>query len=555
MSLRLRFFVATALLGALTAVACATADAPSKGDGTTTTTSTTASTTTTTTTTTIIGTPATPATPAGSPGAFSLQILVSTDEHGWLSPAKDKQAGVLRGGMNAAAFAMQGEGYRKGGPGWLLVSAGDMWTGPYETTVLEGAPMVAAMNHLGYRAAAVGNHEFDFGQRALVERSRGAAFPFLGANLVKTGTTELPAWAKPYVVVDVPVVDGGVARVAVVGLACVESPVTADVRNMVGLSFLPYAETLERWLPEVRAREKPDAIVVIAHDSVRAVKPLAGLLRQHGVHFIAAGHEHRAGITVDDNGTDGAADDVVICNAGPYLRSLCRVDLSHRGGALVAHEQRIVEVKTAIDAPAPAFDVELDRILQEAEASATRIGGEVLVQSTRRLSRGAEGALGQLLVDAWLAALPYAQVAITNAGGVRQDLDAGPLRIRDIVSALPFNNYLLVVDVTGAELRELLSNPETVVGGVTYRFTEEPGGTRVVTEVKDARGVVIADDQSFKVIINDFMYRGGDRYRFNDKEPEETAVDWREPMFRLLRSLHGQGRTLDRSFEARATRN
>ena len=533
MTLRFGSLSANALLAALVTVACAT------GDGTTT--ATTATTTTTTTTA----------------AAFSLQVLVSSDEHGWLSPAKDKQAGVLRGGMHAAALAMQNEGYAKDGPGWLLLSAGDMWTGPYETTVLEGAPMVAAMNHLGYRAAAVGNHEFDFGQVALVERARAASFPFLGANLVQTGTTQQPPWARPYVIVDVPIGDApqAVARVAVIGLACVESPVTADVRNMVGLSFLPYAETLERWLPEVQSREHPDAMIVLAHDSIRAVRPLTPLLRRHGVHMIAAGHEHRASVVVDDNGTNDADDDVVICNAGPYLRSLCRVDLDQRDGHTVAHAEKIIEVKNAVDAPAPAFDVELDRILQDAEASATRIGGEVLVKSKRRLSRGTDGALGQLLVDSWLDALPYAQVAITNAGGVRQDLDAGPLRIRDIVSALPFNNFLLVVDVSGAELRALLGNPETVVGGVTYRFTDEPGGTRVVTEVKDANGIPISDDQALKVIINDFMYRGGDRYRFSDQEPEETAVDWREPIFRHLRSVKASGHDLDRAWELRAVRN
>ncbi len=528
-------------LGLAALVSCQTT-APAPASETTTPTSTTAPTTTAPTTT-------------ASTATFSLRVLLTSDEHGWLHPKLDKQASVLRGGVHALAGAMRAEGYSAGAPGWMLLSAGDMWTGPYETTVLEGAPMTATMNHLGYQGAAIGNHEFDFGQRVLAERARGAKFPFLAANLVEANGGAQPQWVKPYTVVNVDDGAGGVARVAVVGLACVDSPVTADVRNMVGLVFQPYASALETWLPKVWADEKPDAVVVIAHDNIAAIRPLTGVLRRHNVHLIAAGHEHRPGIFVDDNGSNAANDDVVICNAGPYLRSFCRVDLEYKDGAFVGHAEKITEVNHATDAPAPAFDAELEGIVQAAEASAARIGGEVLVQNAERLTRGRDGTLGPLLVDAWLEALPYATFAITNAGGLRQDIEAGPLRLRDIVSALPFNNYLLVVDVTGRELKqELLANPETVVGGLRFTYSEDHDGSRRVTSAVANSGDVIDDDTSYKVVINDFMYRGGDRYAFVDREPEETAVDWREPVFRLLRAMQQRGEVLDRKPQPRAVR-
>jgi 5'-nucleotidase / UDP-sugar diphosphatase len=307
-------------------------------------------------------------------------------------------------------------------------------------------------------------------------------------------------------------------------------------------------------LPEGKAAH-PDAIVVVAHDRIDAVKPLVPLLREYGVHLIAAGHEHRPGIVVDDGGTEGASDDVVICNAGPFMRTLCRVDLEFSGGVLTGHAEKIVAVEHAKDAPAPPFDDGLARIVAEAEASADRVGGEVLVENKQKLTRGREGSLGQLLVDAWLEALPFAQVAITNAGGLRQDIEPGPLRLRDIVSALPFNNTLLVVDVSGRELREvLLANPETVVGGLRYEWSEDAQGVRTVHRVVDLDGAVIADDRQLKVVINDFMYRGGDRYTFADRAPEETAVDWREPVYRLLRTLRAAGTPLDRTADGRAIR-
>ncbi len=484
---------------------------------------------------------------------MELRLLFSSDEHGWLQPVKDKRAGVLRGGVHAAAATMAAEGFAVGKPGWLLLSAGDMWTGPYETTVLEGAPMAAAMRELGYGAAAIGNHDFDFGQEVLASRRTESGFPFLGANLVERATGRPPPWAQPYVVLDVQQDDGSAARVGVIGLACVDSPVTADVRHMAGIEFRPYDHALEQWLPLLQA-ERPDVIVAIVHDAIARIEPLVPLLRQHRVAAVAAGHEHRAGIVIDDNGTADADDDVVICNAGPYLRSLCRLDLSYAAGRLRSHAAKNIEVKAPLESPTPHFSAALAGIVDEAEASATRVGGEVLVESTRRLDRGRDGALGQFVVDAWLENLPYAQVAVTNAGGLRQDIDAGLLRLRDVVSALPFNNYLLVVDMTGAELREVLANPESVVGGVTYVWHEEPGGARVVTSVSGKDGQRIADDAKLKVIINDFMYRGGDHYRFADREPEETAVDWREPVYRSLRAMKARGAKLEVVAEPRGRR-
>ncbi len=504
--------------------------------------------TTTTTATTTAASTTTPRAP------FSLRVLLTSDEHGWLMPYKDKKAGILRGGIHAIATSMRAEGYAADAPSWLLLSSGDMWTGPYETTVLEGAPMTAAMSHLGYNGAAIGNHEFDFGQRVLAEQAQAATFPFLAANLVETATMKAPSWAKPYVIVDQPVDDGTVARVAIIGLTCVDSPVTADVRNMSGLTFQDYGEALARWLPRVKA-ESPDTIVVVAHDGIATIKPLMPLLREFGVSLVAAGHEHRSGIFVDDNDTADVGDDVVVCNPGPFLRSFCRVDLDFKAGALVAHSEKIHAVDNAIDAPSPSFDGPLATIVENAEASAMRIGGEILIESTQRLGRGKDGSLGQLVVDAWLQALPYAQVAVTNAGGLRQDIDAGPLRIRDIVSALPFNNYLFVVEMTGSELKEMLANPESVVGGVTYRYVEKPDGTRRVTSVTTAAGLLLADDDVFKVVINDFMYRGGDRYVFADTAPQETAIDWREPIFRALRAERAHGRHLHRVALPRAIRD
>lgn len=489
--------------------------------------------------------PVAPATSERAGKARVLHLVLTADEHGWLSPLRDKSSGLLRGGIGAFWDRLtRVEGYAPGprarAAGWLLLSSGDMWTGPYESTILEGRPMVSAMNHLGYAAAAVGNHDYDFGAAVLAEHARTSTFPFLAANLVERARGGLPTWVQPFTVVEV----GGV-RLGLIGLTNVDSPVTTDPRNLDGLSFVPYAEALETWVPRARAAGAEE-VVVLVHDRTDVALELMPVLRRLGVRAAAFGHHHRAASWIDDNATPATNDDVVVCNPGAFLRSYCRVDLTFDGPRLSARAVEILPVEQRLDEPVPRGDARLEAIVADAEANAERVGGEVLVENARALKRGADGPLGQFVVDTWLDAIPTAQVAITNAGGLRQDLAAGPVRLRDVVSVLPFNNNLLLVDITGAQLREALANPEAVVAGVRYTVRDVEG-TRVVESVTDRSGRPIPDTAVVKIIVHDFIYRGGDHFRFQsyDATAEETATDWREPVVHRLRTLSASRKALD----------
>ncbi|MFZ9887826.1 MAG: hypothetical protein ACO3JL_10015, partial [Myxococcota bacterium] len=157
-------------------------------------------------------------------------LLLSTDEHGWLSPLHDRERGVNQGGLVPFARALkQYEGRAPNHVG--LFSVGDNWTGPFESTALQGVPMLQAMNLLEYRASVVGNHEFDFGQDVLARHARDASFPLLAANILEDKTGERPSWATPWVVVPL-----GPMRLGVIGLAHRRTPELTDPRNVTGLT-------------------------------------------------------------------------------------------------------------------------------------------------------------------------------------------------------------------------------------------------------------------------------------------------------------------------------
>jgi 5'-nucleotidase len=180
---------------------------------------------------------------------ITLSVISTNDVHGALLP--------VDGNRGLALFAGYVDNLREtraeDGGEVLLIDAGDMWQGTLESNLSEGASVVAAFNALDYDAAAVGNHEFDFGpagekatpanilddsQGALKRRAAEADFPLLAANLIDD-TTGLPVdWpnVQPSVLLD----REGI-KVGIIGLMTEHALITTIAANVRGLSVAPLA--------------------------------------------------------------------------------------------------------------------------------------------------------------------------------------------------------------------------------------------------------------------------------------------------------------------------
>src|SRR5262245_1243472 len=143
---------------------------------------------------------------ATRPGTTTVLSIVGTNDlHGGILQRGDRGGLALLGGYVANVRAARA---RDGGA-VLLIDAGDMFQGTLESNLNEGASVIAAYNTLGYVAAAVGNHDFDFGpaglpatpqkadddpRGALKARATQASFPFLAANLIDIDTARPVDW-------------------------------------------------------------------------------------------------------------------------------------------------------------------------------------------------------------------------------------------------------------------------------------------------------------------------------------------------------------------------
>jgi 2',3'-cyclic-nucleotide 2'-phosphodiesterase (5'-nucleotidase family) len=441
-----------------------------------------------------------------------LTILYTNDEHGWLVAQKNKD-GQVGGAAEMLGQWQKDEKYAPDGP-FLVLSGGDMWTGPAISTWFSGESAAEAMNAMGYQAAAIGNHDFDFGLDVLRRRAKAARFPYLAANVVNKGTTETPDFARPYAIVDA----GGV-KVGIVGLSTLATPRTTTPKNVAGFDFLPYADALARYVPQVKAAGA-DLVIVLAHVCGAEMRALAPRAKQLGVHVLTAGHCH-----------ERIAEEVAglpLLGSGSFWQAYARLTVDVDTATLRATTGKPQVVSNTAGATGGPVDAALASRITYWQAQTDKDLGEV-IGYTRNGLASRSNALVNLLTDAWLEDYPTAQVAMTNLGGFRQGIDAGPITLGDIMNVLPFSNQIVDAAVTGAQLKENLDCCGGAVAGITYRR-----GKLLLAD-----GTPIDPKKTYHVLINDFMATGGDNYRFGKQDPDAyfTAIDWRQPLIDYLKRL------------------
>ena len=433
----------------------------------------------------------------------TITILYTNDEHGWME-------GMAEGSGAAELLDLwqTEEGYAPDDPSFIILSGGDMWTGPAISTWFDGEGMVEVMNEMGYDAAAVGNHEFDFGLDMLQVRQAQSEFPLLSANMRYAENNELPTdlGILPYTIL--PVHD---VAVGIIGLTTTSTPWTTNPNNVADFNFIEYETALRDVVPLVQA-EGADLIVVAGHVCQGELEGLATAVSDLGIHLFGGGHcnelfaKERAG--------------AVLLEGGHHLRSYARavftVDPATGTVAVVAFGTVQNEGGTAVS--------EIQTIVQKwREATNDELNMVIGYTAAGIGQRSPE--MQALITHAWLAGYPSADVAITNSGGFRAAIDPGEITLADIVGVLPFDNVIMAVSLSGEELLTTLAIAQNdAIAGVSRQNGQW---------ILNSSGNVIDTQATYTLLVNDFMYAGGDDYTLlaaADPEAYNSAIDWRQPV-------------------------
>ena len=480
-----------------------------------------------------------------------VTVLHTTDLHGSLLPFDDLLNRPAPRGLAKVATLVAAA--RAEGAPVLLLDAGDATAGSPLVSVWqrdhagEPEPVTRAMNAIGYDAMAVGNHEFDYGPAVLAATRAAASFPWIAANVVRSDGSPAfpPAIVKEY--------EGGV-RVGVFGLATPAVPRLVDSTQCAGYEFLSPIEIAQREVSRLRGAERCDVVIAIAHTGLEK-DPRTGQLRVGdapnenfgwrlanevtGLDVVILGHTHATVPSVTMNGA-------LVTQAGRHGEALGRIDLTltRATGAspwkLTDSRARVIGLDDSV-----AADSALTGMLAGYAARTKAALDEAVGLAAGPLfspgGRFADNALLQLVHRAQLDATG-ADVSLATLFDPAQRIPAGPITVRDLMRLYPYENTLLTVEMTGAELRQALEQsarvfadysyeegaPLTVPGMPAFNFDMAHGVTYEVDLTRPAgerilhlswKGEPLDPARRLRVAVNGYRAAGGGDFTMIRRAP------------------------------------
>ena len=484
---------------------------------------------------------------------IDISLVALNDFHGHLEASKfvytsardNRETTVTAGGIDNLAAALQA--FRKEDKDLLLVGAGDLvGASPAMSSMWADEPSLVALGMLGLRISSVGNHEFDQGRKELLRKQNGgcasslpakacklapdfsgAPFGYLAANVIDsaTGKPLLPAYSIQQV--------KGI-KIAFIGAVLQDTASVVSISGVAGLSFIDEAGAINRAVLEARA-QGATAFVVLIHQGGETPEPfdqpecsqlkgpIVGISRKldPAIRLVISGHTHEGFQCKVDGRT------ITQAQMGGHVLSRIRLSIDPATGAVRDVVVRNVPVVPGQYPPDPKVATYLASVQAQSKAALARPVARVAARSTvRKQNDAGESALGDLIADSAVEATRAqgVQVGFMNAGGMRSDFDVGADLVATFGQAqvvLPFSNTLVVMDMTGAQLRGLLeqqfqrgdSDEERamlqVSSGLRYRWDNAlPKGRKVVAGSIRIDGAPLDEAKTYRVVANNFLAEG-----------------------------------------------
>ncbi|WP_043675174.1 bifunctional metallophosphatase/5'-nucleotidase [Streptomyces xylophagus] len=504
---------------------------------------------------------------------YSLTVMGTTDLHGHVfnwDYFKDAEYADAKGnamGLARVSTLVNQIRQEKGRRNTLLLDAGDTIQGTpltyyfakVDPITAKGGPvhpMAQAMNAIGYDAAALGNHEFNYGIETLRKFEDQCRFPLLGANALDAKTLK-PAF-PPYFIKKFHVPGAPPVKVAVLGLTNPGIAIWDKAYVQGKLTFPGLEEQAAKWVPKLRSMGA-DVVVVSAHsgssgtssygDQLPYVENSAALVAQQvpGIDAILVGHAH---VEIPELKVTNTATGKTVVLSEPlcYAERLSVFDFE-----LVFEKGRwtVESVAASLrDAKTVADDPKITRLLKDEHALVVEYVNQVVGTATATLTtvdaRYKDAPIIDLItkvqedvVKAALAGTSYASlpvIAQASPFSRTSEIPAGEVTIRDLSGLYVYDNTLVAKLLTGAQVRayleysaeyfvqtaadavvdtEKLTNANgrpdynyDYVSGFSYEIDiAQAAGSRIKNLTYN--GAALDDAQQFVLAVNNYRANGG----------------------------------------------
>jgi len=471
-----------------------------------------------------------------NPQTEGLTILYTNDLHSNFEPMKISWVSETRkvGGFANIATIVKTE--KKLNPNAIYLDAGDFFTGPNFCSLTKGEAVIDVMNNMALDATCIGNHEFDFGWENMIDQFKKANFPILNGNIFLASSEKL-VWNNPFMIFK----KNGI-KIGVIGLHgkfAFYDTVSDTMRQ--GIEAKDEVIFLQKYIDHLK--NQADLIILLVHEGIPGRQSSNGstdigrnLLtdidlaqKVNGVDILITGHAHQGTPQpIISNGTIIVSTDALGLEVGKleiqYNKSL----------------DKIISYTNALNY---VFDDEIedDSITQQAidkwKKKLAEITDQKLCLISQPLTRsyGEESLLGNMIADAMLYAFPENDLALVNSGGLREDIPGPTVTAGDLITAFPFPNTVVQVEMKGKELKELFEHSAGQTNGVlqvskgtVIHYNDSlPIGRRVT--LCTIKGESLNENTIYKILTNNFLVQGGDgflafRKADNKRETNITVI-------------------------------
>ncbi|EMA72480.1 bifunctional metallophosphatase/5'-nucleotidase [Halorubrum distributum] len=448
---------------------------------------------------------------------------------------------------------------RAAADGPVVVVGGGDEVGPHALSpISQWRAPVDVLNEVGPDADVIGNHEFDYGLDPISDVTADSEFPWLATNLVDSETGEAFDGTESTNIVE----RGGVS-VGIIGL--VDDGATYGKTNIdfeaEGITLEDYTETGPAEAKRLKDEEGVDVVVALAHTGIGDAENLAEADADDDIDVIVVGDDEQF---YPPETVDGS----IVSEARARAAYLSEIELTVDGGEVTSFDGQLIEVTNDIKKDPTASDI-INEYRGEVSLDSPVVETETPLDATFGSNYHRETNYGNVVTDAMCERVD-ADVAITNAGGIRSDSVYGPGEITggDIFNTLPFPNTVVSLELTGEELVETLESQvvtlESETGqnfgeeisqqtsGVRFEWVPHEDADELVRDVY-VGGEPLDPDETYEVAVNSYIANGGSGYPLDDKPVEDTGelqattvVNYLEEKDTIAPTVEGRMQRVDR---------
>lgn len=398
----------------------------------------------------------------------------------------------------------------------LIVSAGDLFSGNPVVDNYEdkGYPVIDIMNEIGFDIATIGNHEFDYGPEILKARINQSTFPWVCANAkAKHSGIEQPEEYATILVDELKITFLGLVETNGSQTAVIPSSHPWRVQDY---DFTPAQNVIDNY-KNVKNDEGTDLFIALSHLGLNGYGDNIGdfQLAQTSTIFdlIIGGHTH-ARIDTTINNTP-------IFQSGGYLNYLGKIKLEIKDKTIQSSSFSLINLNSYQE-----YDTKLSALIEDYNNDPNLY--EEIGFSEEYHGKTSTGCFYTNAIRNYTGA----DVSFQNTGGIRSTLDEGTIIKREIYEISPFNNGLVLYNMTVQQIKTFLQSS----GAGFYYSGIQIYKTNNTIEIRDEHGRKIPDDYVLQVGINDYIAAVHESYFPKDGEIQPLTAA--ETIIAYLQSIN-----------------